>query len=225
MVMAISQAQMLSSRTEGLLVELVWRATDWRSVPQGKANATADAAGDLEDIRQSRHGDGDAYRRLIERHQKHVGRILWRFSRDRRVHEELVQDVFVQAYLNLDDYRGRAPFAHWLARIATHIGYGHWRRSERRRRIEHFSLEQWDQAAGETPLQTDASEAGELVHKLLAQLPPRDRLVLTLRYLEECSIAETAERTGWTQTMVKVQTFRAKKKLERLFQRIEKETT
>ena len=62
------------------------------------------------------------------------------------------------------------------------------------------------------------------MHRLLAQLPPRDRLVLTLRYLEECDVAETARRIGWTQTMVKVQTLRARKKLEKIFRRYEMET-
>jgi RNA polymerase sigma-70 factor (ECF subfamily) len=68
----------------------------------------------------------------------------------------------------------------------------------------------------EPPEQIDPSRAASLVHRLLAQLRPRDRLVLTLRYLEGCSVAETAQRTGWTQGMVKVQTRRAIKRLEKL---------
>ena len=40
--------------------------------------------------------------------------------------------------------------------------------------------------------------------------------MLTLMYLEELSIADVAERTGWSQTMVKVQAHRARKKLKRL---------
>ncbi|MHC4546704.1 MAG: RNA polymerase sigma factor [Planctomycetota bacterium] len=70
----------------------------------------------------------------------------------------------------------------------------------------------------------DTSHAAALVHRLLGQLPPRDRLVLTLRYLEECDVAETAQRTGWTKSMVKVQTWRARKKLEKLFTEAEKES-
>ena len=66
-------------------------------------------------MKHTRDGDPEAYRRLIERHQDHVARILWRFSRDRRTHEELVQDVFVEAYLSLGNYRGKAPFEHWLS--------------------------------------------------------------------------------------------------------------
>jgi RNA polymerase sigma factor (sigma-70 family) len=49
-------------------------------------------------------------------------------------------------------------------------------------------------------------------------MPPRDRLVLTLRYLEQCDVAETARRTGWTRTMVKVQTLRARNKLRKLIE-------
>jgi len=174
------------------------------------------AASDLDDIRLSRDGDSDAYRRLIERHQKHIAKIMWRFSRETGTHEELVQDVFVEAYLSLGGYRQRAPFAHWLARIATRVGYGYWKQRDRRRRTETFTLEQWDLIA-EAPAETiDPDQAAELVHRLLGQLRPRDRLVLTLRYLEGCDVAETARRTGWTKTMVKVQALRARKRLQNL---------
>jgi RNA polymerase sigma-70 factor (ECF subfamily) len=61
-------------------------------------------------------------------------------------------------------------------------------------------------------------EAGAIVHQVLAQLPPRDRLVLTLIYLQGCSVAETSDRTGWSQTMVKVQAHRARKKLKKLLE-------
>jgi RNA polymerase sigma factor (sigma-70 family) len=174
---------------------------------------------DIEDVRQSREGDSDAYRRLVERHQGHVSKIMWRFSRDFRVHEDLVQDVFVEAYMSLAGYRRKAPFAHWLARIATRVGYGYWKKKARRREAEFFTLEQWDRLPDEPAEKMDPSEAAALVHRLLARLRPRDRLVLTLRYLEGCDVAETAHRTGWTKSMVKVQTLRARKKLENLLAR------
>jgi RNA polymerase sigma-70 factor (ECF subfamily) len=195
-----------------------WRAALVRAVA---GSAFADARGEvdaaeLEDIRRSRQGDSDAYRRLIERHQEHVSGILWRFSRDRLVHEELVQDVFVETYLSLASYRAKAPFAHWLSRIATRVGYRYWKQTARRRERESFTLDEWDQMPDEPAERIDPSEAASLVHRLLAQLRPRDRLVLTLRYLEGCDVAETAHRTGWTKSMVKVQTLRAMKKLEKL---------
>jgi RNA polymerase sigma-70 factor (ECF subfamily) len=50
------------------------------------------------------------------------------------------------------------------------------------------------------------------VHRLLALLPDRYREVLTLRFLENCSIAETAQRMGLSEPNVKVLQFRALKK-------------
>ena len=190
---------------------------DSLSACQNSKKAKASFAEDIEDIRKSRKGDPEAYRNLIQRHQEHVGRILWRFSRDRRVHEELIQDVFVEAYLSLGSFRGKAPFAHWLARIATRVGYRYWKQLARQSSTKNFTLQEWDQVLDQNVEQTDPAQVAAVVHDFLAQLSARDRLVLTLRYLEQCDVAETASRTGWTKTMVKVQTWRALRRLEKLF--------
>lgn len=216
-VVPIELCGTLTFQVEMLLAKMGRAIADSPSISEDSNKILSSAAADLQDIQQSRQGDDEAYRRLIERHQEHVGRILWRFSRDSRIHEELVQDAFVEAYLNLASYRAKAPLAHWLSRIATRVGYRYWKQTARQQREETFSLQEWDKIADETIEQTDPSQAASLVHHLLAQLPPRDRLVLTLRYLEECDVAETARRTGWTKTMVKVQASRARKKLEKLF--------
>ncbi len=208
----------LSGRSGFLSAVLVRAAADSLNA---QASAAKPATADGQDIHQTRQGDPDAYRRLVERHQAHVARILWRFSRDRAVHEELVQDVFVEAYLSLNSFRGKAPFSHWLARIATRVGYRYWKEKARQKDVEPFSLAEWDQVADDTDSieQMDADQAAGLLHGLLEQLPPRDRLVLMLRYIEGCDVAETARRTGWTKTMVKVQSLRARDKLKKLVER------
>ncbi len=61
----------------------------------------------------------------------------------------------------------------------------------------------------------DPDEAAELLHKMRAILSPRDRLVLTLLYWEGFSVAEIANQTGWTKTMVKVQAHRARARLRK----------
>jgi len=224
MVFSIPPGKVLMLQLEGLLAELARLATESLSTSERREDASVPVAMGIDDVRQSLKGDPEAYRRLIERHQEHIGRVLWRFSRDRRVHEELVQDVFVEAYLSLDRYHGKAPFVHWLSRIATRVGYGYWKQVARQKKREHFSLKEWDRLPDDSAEKMDPSQAAELVYKLLGQLPPRDRLVLTLRYLEKCDVAETAQRTGWTKSMVKVQTWRARKKLEKLFTEAEKES-
>jgi RNA polymerase sigma-70 factor (ECF subfamily) len=217
--LAICPEPTISLQAARILSELVYAVTEpLFSSANSRNSSTTPLAVDLEDIRQSRNGDSEAYRRLIERYQRHIGQILWRFSRDHRIHEELVQDVFVQAYISLARYRGKAPFAHWLSRIATRVGYRYWKQVARRSKRKNFSLKEWDQLPGDSVEKRMApSQAAALLHRLLGQLPPRDRLVLTLRYLEECDVAQTAQRTGWTKSMVKVQTWRARNKLRNLF--------
>lgn len=231
MVLSVLPGRVARLWAEKFWAELVLAATDSLSLVEGRKEMDTLDATELEDIRQSRRGDADAYRRLIEQHQEYVSGILWRFSRNRVVHEELVQDVFVEAYMSLRSYRQKAPFSHWLSRIATRVGYRYWKQVARRHETESFTLAEWDRVpdsrdghlAAESAEQMDPAEAASLVHRLLAQLRPRDRLVLTLRYLEGCDVAETARRTGWAQTMVKVQTVRAKKRLEKLIAQSGKE--
>lgn len=147
---------------------------------------------------------------------------LWRFTRDRRQCEELVQETFVEAYLSLRSYRGRSPLRHWLRKIATRVGYRFWKARARQPAPLGMSAEAWQRVA-QAPCELDAAEAAEAVHVMLARLAPRDRLVLSLLYLEQCSVAEAAGLCGWTQTMVKVQAHRAKKRLRKLLEAEEAE--
>jgi RNA polymerase sigma-70 factor (ECF subfamily) len=176
----------------------------------------ADIRSDMPDVRASLAGDGEAYARLVRRYQAEISAYMWRFTRDRGQWEELVHEVFVEAYLSLRGYRGEAPLMHWLRRIATRVGYRWWKTKTRRQAETPLELHDWDQvASAESP---DAAEAGAMVHAVLDRLPARDRLVLTLLYLEDCSVAQAAELAGWSQTMVKVQAFRARKKLKKLLE-------
>jgi RNA polymerase sigma-70 factor (ECF subfamily) len=180
-------------------------------------------ADDLEDIRNTLDGNENAYKRLIERYQQNIASMMWRFSRNRNTHEELVQDVFVEVYLSLANYGQKSPFSHWLSRIATRVGYRYWKLQQRKKRIDTVPLQDWDQLSIVSPENMDPGEAAELIHRLLGLLSPRDRLILTLRYLEECSVDDAAKRTGWSKTMVKVQTWRARGKLKMLIEQRQKE--
>ena len=173
---------------------------------------------DIQDVARILDGDREAYAQVIQRHQVEIASRMWRFTRDKAEHEALVQDVFVEAYLSLAGFRGDAPFSHWLARIATNVGYKFWKDKSRSAVNNGVPIEEWAQAAATDPDELEAAQAAEVLHGILERLPPRDRLVLTLRYLEDLSVDETAERTGWTRTMVKVQAWRARQKLKRFLE-------
>lgn len=131
--------------------------------------------------------------------------------------EELVQEVFVEAYFSLKGYRGQAPFIHWLRKIGTRVGYRFWK--ERAKNKALLPLTDFDVIEREDTEAVDPSVAAEILHSLLAQLPRADRLVLTLMYFEQCGTREIAARMGWTRATVKMRAFRARKKLKTIAER------
>ena len=173
---------------------------------------------DSRDIQLACEGDGQAYSRIVGRYQDRVTAWMWRFTHDRQLLEELVQDVFVQAYFGLDRYREQNQFERWLFKIATHVGYRFWTRAAREGDAKTVALEAWDGPATE---ETDHAKRQQvrIVRQAMQSLGPRDRLVLTLRYLDGLSVEQAADMTGWSQTMVKVQTYRAKQRLGRLLKK------
>jgi RNA polymerase sigma-70 factor (ECF subfamily) len=174
-----------------------------------------DDQADRTDIAASLAGDGEAFRRIVQRHESSIARRMRRFARDSATVEELTQDVFVEVYFSLGGFSGKAPFEHWLNRIATRVGYRFLKKRQKQMRQAGSDIAMENFAAVEP---ANADEASETLHRVLDQLSPRDRLVITLLHLENRTVAETAAQTGWSQTMVKVQAFRARSKLRKLLE-------
>lgn len=172
---------------------------------------------DMNDVREALSGNGDAYARIVERHRNVICARMRRYTRDPGQHKELVQDVFVEAYFSLKSYKAEAPLENWLSRIAVRVGYRYWRARDKSKLFEPLDTEAIEDAIRGRD-ETDAEDAADLLASLLDKIPPRDRMILMLRYVEEHSVEETAELMGWTQTMVKVQAWRARKKLKKVLQ-------
>jgi RNA polymerase sigma-70 factor (ECF subfamily) len=184
-----------------------------RSLEEGRALELRVVDSDQADIRASLSGDGAAYAHLVKRYESDIARQMWRFTRNEEELERLVQDVFVEAYLSLRSFKGHSPFVHWLRRIATRVGYRHWKQRDK----ERTALEQQmdiDVDLLASPEEQSPSEAAEYLFRLLERLPTEDRLVLTLMYFDDCDTREIAERTGWSRSLVKVRAHRARKKLK-----------
>lgn len=187
------------------------------------AQDTRDGAVDLDDWREVQatlDGDDDAYARLVDRYQNAVASLMWRFTRSREAHEELVQRVFVEAYFSLDSFRGDGSFLAWLRTIGTRVGYGWWRERDRQpgesRRPLEIVLERVSQRGGDD---IDPKEAAEIIHRLLERLGAEDRLVLTLYYLEESSMKEIGRHLGCSEDGAKMRVHRARKKLRGIVER------
>jgi RNA polymerase sigma-70 factor (ECF subfamily) len=141
---------------------------------------------------------------------------MWRFTRDRTALDELTQEVLVEAYFSLKSFKGRSSFRTWLLAIATRVGYGYWRRSAREKKRDEAALREltlerdWDEAG--------SGEAAETLYRVLEGLPAKERLVLTLMYFEELGVREIAGLTGWSESLVKVRAYRARRRLKVLLE-------
>jgi RNA polymerase sigma-70 factor (ECF subfamily) len=172
---------------------------------------------DLKDIAAALNGAQDAYSRLVKRYQDAVSKWMWRFTRDRVILEELVQDVFIEAWVSLSRFKGASAFKTWLFTIATRVGYRYWRKKAKDAVLTTEAADRL--MIDDREKEINPSEAAEVLYGLFSGLPPRDRLVLTLMYFEEMDTKEIAHMTGWTRSMVKVQAYRARNKLRKLFER------
>jgi RNA polymerase sigma-70 factor (ECF subfamily) len=176
-----------------------------------------------------RERDQVAARELVEHLYPLVIRIVRSHLPRRVAEEDLAQEIFLKMFTRLDQYKGAVAFSHWVSRIAVTTCIDQLRAQKRRPEYRWADLsekeaEVLDQvltSEGEVPA-NDALAARELVYKLLGQLKVEDRLVIRLLDLEQRSVAEISELTGWNPSLVKVRAFRARGKLKKLFQELER---
>ena len=131
---------------------------------------------------------------------------------------------------NLHQFSGKAPFLHWVSRIAVNTCLNQIRHEKRRPEVRLADLSEDEAAVVEhlaaAPGELDASDqvaSKELVDKLLGTLKPADRLLMRLMYLEGRHIDEIASLTGWNRSLVKVRAFRARAQLRRRYRLLMKE--
>ncbi len=189
------------------------------------ADEPFDFVGCLERVRKR---DQAASRQLVEQLFPLVSRIVRSHLPRRVAEEDLAQDIFLKMFTRLDQYQGNVPFPHWVSRIAVTTCIDQLRAQKRRPEFRWADLSETEAEVLDNILTNerdvmpgDALAARELVNKLLGQLKPDDQLVIRLLDLEQKTIAEISTLTGWNQTLIKVRAFRARRKLQKLFQELQ----
>jgi RNA polymerase sigma-70 factor, ECF subfamily len=183
---------------------------------------------DSEVIAAIRAGDTSQFEVLVRRYQPRLFATVRRYARQEREVEDIVQEIFLKAFTKLDSWRGEAPFEHWLMRLAVRTCYDFLRSHQRNREHAVSELnedeESWlERQAAPVSGETDSTAARSLIAKVLAQMSPAHRLVITLLELEDRSIKEIAELTGWSVPLVKVRAFRARSEMKKILSRMEVE--
>ena len=171
---------------------------------------------DEELIQSALNGGEASFAELVARHKARIFGMAARFAGDAHQIDDIAQEVFIRAWRNLAKFRADAPFEHWLARIATHACYDFLRRKQRTGNT--VPLDQQRDSEIPDVDESAASDARELLAHAMQKLPPEERLVITLTELEEKSMREAAELTGWSESNVKVRAFRARQTLKKILE-------
>jgi RNA polymerase sigma-70 factor (ECF subfamily) len=174
---------------------------------------------DAELVRRVLARDADAFRTIMQRHNRRLYRIARSVLRNGAEAEDAVQEAYVSAFTHLASYRGESSLAAWLSRIAMNEALGRLRR--RRSTAEVATLDEARSEAEIIPFpraaQNDDPERTmaqrqilQLVEQATDDLPEAYRLVFVTRVIEGMSVEETAELLGIKPQTVKTRLHRAR---------------
>jgi RNA polymerase sigma-70 factor (ECF subfamily) len=184
---------------------------------------------DAELIAAVLNGDVASFEPLVTKYQPRVFATARRYARREDEVEDIVQEVFLKAFQKLSSFRGDAPFEHWLMRLAVRTCYDFLRSHRRNREMTFTDISSettdWLERFVTDPSDADetATAARDLVQRVLSQLSPPARLVITLLEIEDRSVKEVAALTGWSVAVVKVRAFRARAEMRKFLKRIVRE--
>jgi len=166
---------------------------------------------DRELAERFRAGERAAFDQLVRRHQQGVWRIVRRYVKREADAADVTQLVFVRAFKGLGAFRGASSVRSWLFRIAINCSLS-WLRDHRREQPAEID----EDAISEAPVapgKLAAGEDGVLLRAAIAQLPPKQKLVLELRVFDDLSFKEVAELADCSENTAKVNFHYAVKKL------------
>ena len=185
-------------------------------------------ATDTELIAAVLQGDTASFAPLVQKYSPRVFATARRYARRESEVEDIAQEVWLKSFQKLSTFRGEAPFEHWLMRLTVRTCYDFLRGHQRNREMMFSELSQpeedWLERVVNRPDEAleHAAAARQLIGRVLEQLSPAARLVITLLEIEERSVKEIAELTGWSVPLVKVRAFRARAEMKKCLSRLAK---
>jgi RNA polymerase sigma-70 factor, ECF subfamily len=156
-------------------------------------------------------GDRAAFDQIVRRHQKGVWHLVRRYLRRDADASDVTQQAFVRAFRGLASFRGAASVRSWLYRIAINCALS-WLRDHRREEPTEIAEDALTDA-NPAPARLAAGEDGVRLRAAIAQLPPKQKLVLELRVFDDLSFKEVAELADCTENTAKVNFHYAVKRL------------
>jgi RNA polymerase sigma-70 factor (ECF subfamily) len=168
-------------------------------------------------VRAAQNGNHRGFDLLVKRHQDRLFRSVFAVVRSAAVAEDITQDAFVRAFVNIASFRGNSQFYSWLFRIALNC-----RRKYLGRRIQNVPLEAAvsnnitsERAIDQPDLRLIQSERVQAVRLALGRIEPRHREILILREYEGMNYQAIADLLGVPLGTIRSRISRARKRLRR----------
>lgn len=163
-------------------------------------------------------GDTRSFEKLVERHQKSVLNVIYRYIGDGHLAEDLTQEVFLRVYQARKSYRPEAKFTTWLYTIVKHLCLNELKRKGRKvYSVDAYTNDsdikpaQYMQAPGSSPSEIiEKKEIARVVKEVVAHLPPNQRMAVVLNKYEGLSYQEIGKSMGISIKAVKSLLLRAR---------------
>lgn len=163
-------------------------------------------------------GDKTLYEIIVRRYNPYLYKIGRSYNFNHEDTEDLMQDTFVDAFKNLNQFEGRAEFKTWISKIMLNNCY---RKKEKSSYKNEIMKDVFDNAKPMFQQDDEAThkivykkELGQIIESALQEVPFYYRMVFSLREINGMSVSETADLMGISEANVKVRLSRAKSMLK-----------
>ena len=181
-------------------------------------------------VRRAQSGDEAAFREIVERYQSKVFSIIHGIIRQRNDVEDIAQQVFSKVYFSIRNFDFRSSLITWIYKITVNECFDYLRKKKVRKLVYESDLSEDEvrrventEPAVDRQVPVDQSLARrDYVLKLLTRVSEEERTLLMLKEVEGRSVEELAEMTGMNENTIKVKLFRARQKLVKAAQRLDR---
>ncbi len=183
-------------------------------------------------VRRVQAQDESAFREIVERYQAKVFSIIYGILRNHNDAEDIAQQVFAKIYFSIKNFDFRSSLLTWIYKITVNECYDYLRKKRVRKLVYESDFSEEDALRMENSetvmdheMRVDERLAQrDLAVKLLDRLSEEDRTLLLLKEVEGHSVEELSHMTGMNENTIKVKLFRARQKLVKAAQRIQRQS-
>lgn len=184
-----------------------------------KDNKELEKYSDREIIKEILNGEKRLFEILIRRNNPSLYKTGRSYNFNHHDTQDLMQDTFLDAYVNLSKFEGRSSFKTWIIKIMLNNCYRKTQKSgfrnEETTEIDERSEPMFSNRLAETNNTVMNKELGQIIESALKQMPIDYRMVFSLREISGLNGAETAEALNISEENVRVRLNRAKTMLKK----------